>query len=296
MRKKQAVTLVSQKYMRKGLLAESWHRMRKNPGVIFSIIVLSMVILILIYSLIFISFEDITRMNPADRFQPPSAAHPFGTDQLGRDLFVRTLYGSRYSLPIAAGSITLACVVGVFFGALAGFFGGMAEEAVMRVSDMVASIPAILLGMVIVSIFGSSFTNLMFAIGFTATPQFVRMTRASVLTVKGNEYVEATQAIGMSRFRIIFTQVLPNSLSPLIVVLTSRIGSAILQVAGLSFLGFGVPVPLPEWGALVSAGRNYIMMAPHITLFPGLFIMLTTFSCALLGDGLRDALDPKLKI
>ena len=151
------------------------------------------------------------------------------------------------------------------------------------------------MGMVIVCVLGQSLQNLLIAVGVTAMPSFIRITRSSVLTVRNQEYVEAARSIGMSNFRIIFTQVVPNGLSPIIVTVTTRIGAAIIESAGLSFLGFGVPVPAPEWGALISAGRNFIRTSWHLTLFPGLFIMITVLAFNLLGDGLRDALDPKLK-
>jgi len=295
MRKKQTATLVSRKYAKRGPFAETWHRMRKNPGAVFGLVVLSILILLMIYSFIFIDYRQATAMNPTERFQSPNASHIFGTDDVGRDLFMRTIYGTRYSLAVAFGAIAFGFIVGTFFGAIAGFFGGLFEEVIMRASDILASIPAMLLGMVIVTVLGNGLINLMLAVGVTSIPNFVRMTRAAVITIKGNEYIESSQAMGMADFRIVFTQVIPNGLSPLIVTVTTRMGSAIIEAASLSFLGFGVPIPTPEWGALVSAGRNFIKTAPYLTLFPGLFIMITTFACSLLGDGLRDALDPRLK-
>jgi len=295
MSRKHTGTLISRQYEKRGLLAESWYRMRTNPGAVFGLVVLIIIVLLMLYSFFFISYEQVTAMNPSERFLQPSMAHPFGTDDMGRDMFLRTLYGSRYSLAVAFGAIAFGFIIGSFLGAIAGFFGGLFEEIIMRASDILASIPALLLGMVIVTVLGNSLNNLMLAVGVSSIPAFIRMSRAAVISVKGNEFVEASQAIGMANFRIVFTQVLPNSLSPLIVMVTSRMGAAIIEAASLSFLGFGVPVPTPEWGALVSAGRNFIRNAPHITLYPGLFIMITTFACSLLGDGLRDALDPRLK-
>ncbi len=295
MNKKSSQTLISQKYDRKGLLSEIWQRIRTNPGAVLGMIVLCILMLTMLYGIFFISYEQVTKMNPLQRFKPPSAEHWFGTDEMGRDLFLRVIYGLRYSYSLAIGAVAMAFVIGTFFGSLAGFFGGRVDTIIMRTTDIMSSVPTILLGMVIVSVLGSSTLNLLLAIGITASPMFVRMSRASVLTVRGNEYVEAAQAIGMSNFRIVFTQALPNALSPLIVTLTSRMGTAILEIASLSFIGFGIKVPLPELGALVSSGRNFINPAPHITIFPGLFIVLTTFSFAMLGDGLRDALDPRLK-
>ena len=295
MSKKNASVRISLQYEKKSLFAESWERLRTNPGAIFGLVVLLCIVLLMIYSFLFISYEDITSLNPLEAYAKPSAAHPFGVDNMGRDLFARTIYGSRYSLAVAFGSVAFGLIIGTFLGAIAGYFGGWLEEILMRVTDVLASIPALLLGMVIVAALGPSLVNLVLCVGISIIPSFIRMTRAAVLTVKGSEYVEASKAIGMSELRIVFSQVLPNSISPLIVTATARMATAVLQASALSFLGFGVPVPLPEWGALVSGGRNYLKLAPHLTLFPGLFIMLMTFACALLGDGLRDALDPRLK-
>ena len=295
MTKKESASLVSLKYDRKSLLAESWERIRTNPGAVFGIVVLLIIFGLMIYSFLFISYEDITAIDPLNINQPPSKEHLFGTDNFGRDLFARTIYGTRYSLAVGFGSVALGLILGVFFGAIAGFFGGWIEEIIMRASDVLAAIPALLLGFVIVAALGPSLVNLLLCVGISMIPSFVRMTRASILTAKSNEYVESSKAIGMSEFRIVFSQVLPNSMSPLIVTSTSRMATAILMASSLSFLGFGVPVPLPEWGALVSGGRNFLRLAPHLTLYPGLFIMVMTFACALLGDGLRDALDPRLK-
>ena len=295
MTEKQTKILVSRQYEKRGLLTETWSRLRTNPGAVFGLAVLIIIIIVMLYTLIFVTFSDVIAMDSANRFQPPSKTHLFGTDDMGHDLFIRTIYGTRYSIAVAFGAVAIAFVIGTFFGVIATYYGGMLSETVMRASDILASLPALLLGMVIVTILGNTLTNLIIAVSVSAIPDFVRMTRASVISVKGQEYIEAAHAIGMSNFRIIFTQVLPNGLSPIIVLVSMRMGIAILDAASLSFIGFGISPPTPEWGAMVSAGRNFIRTAPHLILFPGLFIMLTTFACTLLGDGLRDALDPKLK-
>ena len=295
MRKNSSQMRISQKYDKKGFIPRTWERMRTNPGAVFGLVVVIIMTLATLYGVFFISYTDIAAMDPVHSFEPPSAEHIFGTDDMGRDLFLRVIYGLRYSFSLALGAVAIAFVVGTFFGSLAGFYGGKLEMIIMRLLDVLSSIPTVLLGMVIVSVLGSGVGNLMLAIAITAMPQFVRMARASILTVRGEEYIEASKAMGMPNMRIIFTQAFPNAISPLIVALTSRIGSAILEIASLSYLGFGIAPPLPELGALVSAGRNFIKDAPYITMFPGLFILLTTFAFAMLGDGLRDALDPRLK-
>ena len=268
--------------------------MSKNKGAMAGLALTFILFLTFIVSL-FMSFDSVTATNVFHRFTPPSAEYPFGTDNLGRNLFLRTIFGTRYSIAVAFGANALAAFFGVFLGSIAGFFGKLADEIIMRFSDILASIPGLLLGMVIVVVLGNSLTNLIIAVGVAAIPIFLRITRASILTVRNQEFVEAAKSIGLSNFRIIFTQVLPNGLAPIIVTFTLGLGMSIMVGASLSFLGFGVPVPTPEWGALISGGREYVHAAPWLMIFPGIFIMITVLAFNLLGDGLRDALDPKLK-
>ena len=295
MKRKRSETLISRQYEKKSLLAETLIRMKTNTGAVIGLAILAVLILVMLITTIFVPYSKITAMNAEYRFATPSAEYPFGNDNLGRDLFLRVLYGSRYSLAVGFGAVAISFVVGTFLGAIATYYGGILDEIVMRASDVLAALPALLLGMVIVVVLGNSLTVLMIAVSVSAVPVFMRMARAAVISVKDQEFVEASHAIGMSNFRILFTQVLPNGLSPLIVLVSIRMGIAILDAASLSFIGFGIAQPAPEWGALVSAGRNFVTMAPHVAFFPGAFIMLTVFACTLLGDGLRDALDPKLK-
>ena len=292
--KNMTASRISDQYRREPRFVMTWKRLRTNVGAIIGLVILIILILAMVYSFIFVSYQDITKMNGKHKYEPPSAEHPFGTDEMGRDLFKRCLYGTRYSIAIAFGAVGFGLVIGVFFGSISGYFGGWVDQLIMRLTDILTSIPGTLLGMVIVTILGARLINLLIAVGVSCIGGFIRLSRASVLTVRSNEYVESARAIGMSEFRIIFTQVLPNSISPLIVSATARMGTSVLAAAGLSFLGFGVAVPLPEWGALISGSRNFLTYAPHLCYFPGLCIMALAFACALLGDGLRDALDPKL--
>jgi len=287
--------LVSRQYAKRSNIGELWHRMKRNKGAVVGLAIIIMMLLMLFYSLIFISRADITAMDAYNRSAKPSWEHPFGTDDRGRDLFVRIIYGTRYSLIIGVVAVGATLFIGLLLGALAGYFGGAVDEIIMRLSDILASIPAILMGMVIVVVLGQSLMNLIIAISVTGIPAFIRITRASVMTVKNDEFVEAARAVGMSNIGIIFLEVIPNCLSPVIVTVTTRVGIVILESAVLSYLGFGIPVPEPEWGALISAGRNVIRTAPHLSYFPGIFIMITVLAFNILGDGLRDALDPKLK-
>ena len=287
--------LATKRYRKRSQFGEILHHLSKNKGAMAGLIILAALILTFLISLWTVSFEAVTAAAPLDRFSPPSRQYLFGTDGMGRDQFLRVIYGIRYSLAIGFSATGIAASFGVFFGVIAGFYGKLADEIIMRISDVFHAIPTILLGMVIVATLGQSLTNLVIAVGVPVIPVFIRITRASVLSIRGNEYVEAAQAIGLSRFRIAFTQVLPNGLAPVIITFTTSLGMAILLSASLSFLGFGIPVPHPEWGQLISGGRNFIRIAPWLTVFPGLFMMVTVLAFNLLGDGLRDALDPKLK-
>jgi peptide/nickel transport system permease protein len=286
--------LVARKYGKTSQTREILHRLKKNRGAVVGLCIIAALILLMIGSF-FIKYEHVTATDLSNRFQPPSLEHPFGTDDLGRDLFLRTMYGTRYSLAIGFGATLLAAIVGVFIGSVSGYYGGVVDDLIMRITDIISSIPAMLLGMVIVSILGGSVINVIIAIGICSVQYYIRITRASILAIRNSEYVEAAKVIGMSDLKIIFTQVLPNAFSPVIVTFSATIGIAILVSASLSFIGLGVSVPMPEWGALVSSGRNVIRTAPHVSIFPGVFIMITVLAFNILGDGLRDALDPKLK-
>ncbi|MDL2248467.1 ABC transporter permease [Tyzzerella sp. OttesenSCG-928-J15] len=276
--------------------AEVWHRLKKNKG---AMVGLAVVILLGIFALgadiIWDYDTQVIGQNTKERLQHPNSAHIMGTDEFGRDIFYRVMYGTKYSLSVGFVAVAIAIVIGVALGAVAGYFGGVLEEVIMRGTDIFAAVPNMLMAIVIVSALGQGMFNLMVAIGITSVPQFVRITRAAVLTVRNQEYVEACRAIGLSKTKIIFSHILPNCLSPIIVQATLRVGSAIISSSSLSFLGLGIPAPSPEWGSMLSAGRRFIRDYNYMTLFPGLAIMVTVLALNLLGDGLRDALDPKLK-
>ncbi len=272
------------------------HRLRKNKGAMLGLAIILVLVFIAVFADVLFDYEkQVTAINIPERLQGPSLRHPFGTDEMGRDMFVRVLYGTRYSLSIGAIAVLIGLIVGILLGSLAGYYGGPVEEVIMRVTDIFAAVPYMLMAIVIVSVLGASTINLMIAVGITSVPAFVRITRAAVLTVRNQEYLEAAKAIGMRNQDIILHHVLPNCLSPIIVQITLRIASAIISASGLSFLGLGVPKPSPEWGSLLSAGRGFIRDSGYLTLFPGLVIMITVMAFNLLGDGLRDAMDPKLR-
>ena len=285
---------VIKQYKKRSQMGEIWHRLIRNKSSLTGIIILGVVFSIAIASL-FISYESVTSSNMSARYEAPSWQYPFGTDNIGRNAFLRVLYGSRYSIIIGFGSVLLSVIVGVLLGSIAGYYGGWIDNIVMRISDTLASIPGLMLGMVIMVVLGMKMHNLIIAVGISGITHFIRMSRASILTVKGNEYVEAARAVGFSDLRIIVTQVLPNGLSPIMVQTTISLGFSIMVAAALSFLGFGIPAPIPEWGGLVSAGRETARTTPWLMTFPGLAIMILVLGFNLLGDGLRDALDPKLK-
>lgn len=286
--------LTGRKNGRRSRFGEVLHRLKKNKGAMVGLCIIG-VLLIILFVTLFIDYDYVTATNLSIRYQAPSLKHPFGTDDMGRDIFIRTLYGTRYSLAIGFGATFLAALVGVCIGSVSGYYGGLVDDLIMRLTDILSSIPAMLLGMVIVSILGGSVINLIFAVGICSVQYYIRITRASILAIRNQEYVEAAKVIGMPDWKIIFTQILPNAFSPVIVTFSATIGIAILVSASLSFIGLGVSVPMPEWGALVSSGRNVLRTAPYVSIFPGLFIMITVLSFNILGDGLRDALDPKLK-
>ena len=288
------VAEVIAKYKKRSQFGDLMHRLVRNKSSLAGMIILGFVFVVAIASL-FMTFSSVTASNVPARFSSPSWQFPFGTDNMGRNLFLRVIYGTRYSVVIGFSAVAISAFVGVILGSMAGYYGGKTDNIIMRISDTLASIPSLLLGMVIMIMLGLQLQNLIIAVGIGGIPHFIRMSRASILTVKGNEYVEAARAIGFSDLRIIVTQVLPNGLSPIIVQATMSLGITIIIASSLSFLGFGVPAPTPEWGALIAAGREFARSAPWLMTFPGLAIMVTVLGFNLLGDGLRDALDPKLK-
>lgn len=286
---------VSKQYSKRSKLGEIWHRIRKNKGAMVGAAILLILFAVALTVDFWLDQELVIGMHLVDQLQGPSAQHWFGTDEMGRDLFWRIVYGSRYSLAIGFVAVGVSLAVGVPLGAIAGYFGKTVETVIMRFTDIFSAVPAILMAVVVVSVLGANTINLMIAVGVSSIPGFVRTTRAAVLTVRNAEFVEAARALGKSNLYIIFVHVLPNCLSPIIVQTTLRVASAIVSASSLSFLGLGIKPPAPEWGALLTAGRDFILNYPYLTLFPGLAIMITVLAFNLVGDGLRDAMDPKLK-
>lgn len=280
---------------RKTRLGAIWSVFRKNKGAMFGLGILIVLFTVALTIDFWLPEDMYIAQNPSECLKAPSSAHWFGTDDYGRDVFWRVVYGSRFSLAVGFVAVAVSLVVGVPLGAIAGYYGKTVESVIMRLSDIFSAIPSILMAVVVVSVLGNGTINLMIAVGIASIPSFVKTTRAAVLTTKNNEYVEAARALGKRETYIIFFHVLPNCLSPIIVATTLRIASAIIAASSLSFLGLGIQPPSPEWGALLSAGRSFIRGYSYLTLFPGLAIMITVLAFNLVGDGLRDAMDPKFK-
>jgi peptide/nickel transport system permease protein len=233
--------------------------------------------------------------SPLERLKGPGSAHFFGTDSLGRDILSRVIYGSRISLAIGLISVTISLVPGTFLGLLAGYFGGKLDSLIMRIMDVLLAFPAILLAIFITAILGPSLPNTMIAVGIVYIPHYARIVRSSVLSLREQLFIQAVGHLGGSHGRIIWGHILPNSLPPIIVYATLGMGTAVLQAAALGFLGLGAQPPQPEWGAMLSEGRQYIQLAPHVAAFPGAAILFLVLGFNLFGDGLRDALDPSLR-
>ena len=296
MKEKQKKQGQPQEYVKRSSLRIVWNQLKKNKGAVLGLIIIALITLLALAAPLLYDYESqVIDLDLVNRLQRPSEAHWFGTDDLGRDVLARIIFGARYSLAIGVVAVLIALAIGVTLGAAAGYIGGIFEDWIMRVMDIFSAIPSVLMAIAIVSSLGKSTFNLMVAVGVASTPAFVRVARAAVLSVRGEEYVESARAIGMRDWKIILVHILPNCLSQIIVQATLRVASAIINAASLSFLGLGVPKPAPEWGSMLSEGRAYIRDFSYLTIFPGLAIMVTVLSLNLIGDGLRDAIDPKLR-
>lgn len=284
------------KAKKRSQLLEIWQRLRRNKMAMLGLAVIIGLVLCAVFADVLFDYDTIViKQNIGERLQGPSSAHWFGTDEFGRDILARLVHGSRVSLVVGIVSVSIALLIGGTLGAIAGFYGGKIDMVIMRVMDVFLAVPSILLSMTIVAALGTNLFYVMLAIGISSVPNYARIVRAAVMGVKDQEFVEASRAMGASNATIIFKEVIPNCLAPIIVQVTLSVAGAILSTASLSFIGLGVQPPSPEWGAMLSSGRQYMRDALHLTLFPGLAIIITILALNLLGDGLRDALDPRLK-
>lgn len=269
-----------------------WKRLRKNHLAVIGGGLLAVFLVMALFAPLLAPYDPLAQ-DLYNRLKPPSLDHPFGTDDFGRDILSRVIYGSRISLRIGVVAVVIALALGTAIGLVAGYWGGVLDQLLMRLMDLLLAFPSILLAIGIVAILGPGLENAMLAIGLVAVPQYARLVRASALSVREMDYVQASRALGSGHMRILLVAILPNCLAPLIVQATLGLATAILDAAGLSFLGLGAQPPMPEWGAMLSNGRELIVRAPWVLTFPGLAIFFTVLAFNLFGDGLRDSLDPK---
>ncbi len=282
------------RFARAGSVLYIWQKICQNPLALTGVILIGAMIILSIISP-FILINDYETISMAEMYALPSFKHPFGCDELGRDILARILYGARYTLGVGFLSVFLSALFGIAMGAAAGYFGGVVDQTVMRFLDIMAAFPQLLLAIAISAVLGTGFDKCIYALGISGIPHFARMMRANILTIRNQEFVEAATSINCSKLRIIVRHVIPNAFAPLIVEISMSIAGAGLAASSLSFIGLGVQPPAPEWGAMLASARNYIRLYPHMIMFPGVFIMLSVLSFNLIGDAIRDALDPKLK-
>lgn len=284
------------------LWQESWLRFKRNKLAMAGLVLIVALILVSVATIV-IDFVDggdiytrfVIKQNLKNRLAPPSLAHIFGCDEFGRSILFRMIWGTRYSLFVGVTAILVATVAGGVFGAVAGFYGGKVDNAIMRFMDVFLAVPSMVLAIAVVAALGTGMFNLLLSIAVPQIPRFARVIRASVMSVRDKEYIEAARAVGAGDFVIILKYIVPNAMAPIIVQATLGTANAILSIAGLSYLGLGIQPPTPEWGAILTSAKMYMRSAWHISVIPGLGIMLTILALNLFGDGLRDALDPKLK-
>jgi peptide/nickel transport system permease protein len=275
-------------------LALILRRLARSKSALLGMVLIVLLILCAIFA------PDIAPYDPVKQsfvrqLRPPSAEFLLGTDEFGRDILSRILYGSRIALMVGFLADSIALVLGVTLGLVAGYYGELVDSVIMRVVDILLAFPYLLLAMIVVAVLGPNLRNAMIAIGIVYMPQYARLVRGTVLSIKEMDYVEAAQVIGAAPARVMFRHILPNCFGPIIVMATLTVGSAIVETAGLSFLGLGAQPPTPEWGAMLATGRSHMLTSPWIATFPGVAILITVLGFNLLGDGLRDALDPRLR-
>ena len=273
---------------------DSWRRLLRNKTAVLGMAIIGVLLLVAILADIIAPYSY-QEQNYSAIAQGPSLEHLFGTDNMGRDIFSRCVYGARWSLPIGLLCVVAGMALGGTVGVVAGYFGGRVDNVIMRIMDVFQAIPAILMAIAVVAVLGNGIGQLVAAMSIAFMPNVARTCRAAIFTVKDSEYVEASKAIGVSRGKIIVRHLIPNAIGVIVINAVGMVGAAILMVSTLSYIGVGIVPPTPEWGAILSAGKEYIRSGVHMVLFPGLMIMFTVISFNLFGDGLRDALDPRLK-
>lgn len=283
-------------YKRKSQMASVWIRFKKNKLAMIGLVVILILTIVAATADLWLDYErQCIEQNMGIRFQRPNRQHWFGTDHYGRDLFARIVYGTRVSLFIGLFTIVLSLLIGGIIGALAGYFGKRIDSILMRLMDILLSIPAVLLALTIVAALGNGVINLIIALTVSTVPKFAYIIRSSVITIKGDEFIEAARAYGSSNIQIIVRHIIPNILGPVIVQATTNMAHTILLISSLSYVGLGLPSSVPEWGSIISASKQYMRHNPYLVYIPGIAIVISVMAMNLIGDGLRDALDPKLK-
>lgn len=275
-------------------LKDAWRRLMRNKTALLGMAIIIVLFLVAILAPLITPYSY-DQIDGLSILQTPSLTHIFGTDQLGRDMFSRCIYGARITLPIALLAVVVAITLGGTLGIVSAYFGGTVDHVIMRIIDVWGSIPGIMLSIAIVASLGNNINVIVFGLSIGAVPNMARMFRGAIFTVVDNDYVESSKVIGASNKRIMFMHLLPNAVGPVILAIVNLLGVEVLCISTLSFIGVGINPPIPEWGALLSAGKEFLSTYPHLCIFPGLCIMLAVLGFNLLGNGLRDALDPRLK-
>ena len=273
-----------------------WHQFKKNKLALVGLVIFLALVIVAVGSPLIVSYdEDVITQHMADRLQSPNSEHWFGTDQYGRDLLARVIWGSRISLSVGLYVVAASLLLGGIIGAVAGFYGGKIDNILMRIMDVFLAVPSTILAVAVVGALGPGLVNILIAMSVAKTPQFARVVRSSVISIGGQEFVEAARACGTRTSRIIARHIMPNALGPVIVQATLQMANTILGVSGLSFIGLGIESPMPEWGSMLAESREQMMYHPYLMVFPGIAIIIAVLSLNLIGDGLRDALDPRMK-
>ena len=273
-----------------------WRRYKKNKLAMLGLAILICLVLVSLFTGVFLDYQkSAISQQISKRFIGPSQGHPFGTDQYGRDMFARVLFGTRISIGLSLTTITFALIGGLIMGSIAGFYGGKIDNVLMRIMDVFLAIPPMLMALCVVAVLGIGLFNLVIALTISYIPVFSRVVRSAVMPLRNQEFIEAARSCGTSDFRIIVKHILPNALGPIIVQATLNVGVIILTIAALSFIGLGVPPPMPEWGSIMTEVRDQMRFYPYLIIIPGLAIVTAVLAVNLIGDGLRDALDPRLK-
>jgi len=292
--KKQAKLKAKGKVQKNSPMKDVWKRLQRDKRAMIGLVIFILLIVVAIFPKLFTSYSY-TAQDYMAIHQLPSAEHIFGTDQLGRDIFTRVVYGTRISLGIGLAGVIISLVAGGLLGAVSAFYGGKTDNIIMRIMDIFGAIPSTLLAISVAAVLGRSVITLVLAMSVSSIPLYSRIVRANVLTVKSKDYIEAGKCVGASDLKLILRHMIPNAMGPIIVQATFGVASSILMIAGLSYIGLGIAPPTPEWGSMLSDAKTYIQQFWHPMIFPGIAIFLTSFSLNVLGDGLRDAFDPKLR-